>query len=458
MLSAFFLLSSIVLGGALIQMFREKEHLQQALHKYASLASQEETERQLDLNICLKQDEINHLLAEQEQLSIEISNLQKRIYDLQEEECVQVLGFYNPQCYFPDSNAYRTRLKQIKLEQKRMEDNDEVIVIHRGLTMNGDAKQGQKLTKSYAKLVFEAFKSECKSAIVKVNFSNLSAQERSIKNKYKRLNTLSEIVYLEIRKKYLELWVWELHLTYELKVKEQEEKEQRRINDDQRKQEDRERREIEKAVKEAEAAAERERRYQQDLEKAEKALQERALISEKERNQLEAEVQNLKNLIAKATGDRERATSRSKMIKSGVIYVLSNTGSLGRDVYRICMTKSSKPDDYVREMTPIVPFPFDIHFRIESEDASDTLERLRTCFSNRRVNLINGRREFFRVSFDEINQAIDEIAKQTGVLKNIHCERVPEAYEYRRTVAAERRKGQDVNSVSSVSDLLNETA
>jgi hypothetical protein len=169
-------------------------------------------------------------------------------------------------------------------------------------------------------------------------------------------------------------------------------------------------------------------------------------------------VQNLKNLIAKATGDRERATSRSKMIKSGVIYVLSNTGSLGRDVYRICMTKSSKPDDYVREMTPIVPFPFDIHFRIESEDASDTLERLRTCFSNRRVNLINGRREFFRVSFDEINQAIDEIAKQTGVLKNIHCERVPEAYEYRRTVAAERRKGQDVNSVSSVSDLLNETA
>jgi hypothetical protein len=162
-----------------------------------------------------------------------------------------------------------------------MEDNDEVIVIHRGLTMNGDAKQGQKLTKSYAKLVFEAFKSECKSAIVKVNFSNLSAQERSIKNKYKRLNTLSEIVYLEIRKKYLELWVWELHLTYELKVKEQEEKEQRRINDDQRKQEDRERREIEKAVKEAEAAAERERRYQQDLEKAEKALQERALISEK---------------------------------------------------------------------------------------------------------------------------------------------------------------------------------
>jgi hypothetical protein len=136
--------------------------------------------------------------------------------------------------------------------------------------------------------------------------------------------------------------------------------------------------------------------------------------------------------------------------------VISNIGTLGRDVYRICMTKRNDNEDgYVRSMTPEVPFPFDIHFKFISEDASDTLRRLHQRFEDRRVNVVNPRREFFRVSYDEIAQAIEEIQKETGSLKNIRSERSPQAYEYRRTQAAE--DGKDSSRVQ-VRDISSESA
>jgi phosphopantetheine adenylyltransferase len=90
-------------------------------------------------------------------------------------------------------------------------------------------------------------------------------------------------------------------------------------------------------------------------------------------------------------------------------------------------------------MNPVVPFPFDVHFKIHSEDALDTLKRLHGRFQARRVNLLNDRRDFFQVSIDEIAQAIDEINKQTGVLNILKSERNAQAFEYQRTFA-ERNK------------------
>ena len=91
---------------------------------------------------------------------------------------------------------------------------------------------------------------------------------------------------------------------------------------------------------------------------------------------------------------------------------------------------------------PSVPFPFDVHFKFFSEDASDTLRQLHQRFNERRINKANERRDFFRVSLDEIFQAVEEIKKETGALKNIQFEKVAQAYEYRRTLASERKDNQ----------------
>lgn len=111
--------------------------------------------------------------------------------------------------------------------------------------------------------------------------------------------------------------------------------------------------------------------------------------------------------------------------------------------------KSGEPDDYVNSMNPVVPFPFDIHLRFVSENALDTLTKLQQRFSDRRVNRVRTERKgFFRVSLDEIIQAVEEI-KQDGVLKNVHPVKTVQAYEYYKTQAIERKGKQNLNPIEN---------
>ncbi|WP_256423080.1 GIY-YIG nuclease family protein [Tolypothrix sp. PCC 7910] len=142
--------------------------------------------------------------------------------------------------------------------------------------------------------------------------------------------------------------------------------------------------------------------------------------------------------------------SESRRLKSGYVYVVSNIGSLGRDVYRICMT--SRGDEYIKEMNPNVPFQFDIHFKIYSEDASDTLQQLHQLFDDKRVNIVNSRRDFFKVSMDEIEQAVKAIKKKTGLLRIDEFEQAPQAYEYRQTLAI-RKKNQQASASNTFSEV-----
>ncbi len=149
--------------------------------------------------------------------------------------------------------------------------------------------------------------------------------------------------------------------------------------------------------------------------------------------------------VAEDRNDKDNAISESRRLKSGYIYIISNIGSLGRDIYRICITSRSQEDDYIRRMNPTVPFEFDVHFKIFSEDALDTLQRLHQRFNDKRVNVVNSRRDFFKVSMDEIEQVVKEIKKKTGVLRIDVFEQAPQAYEYRQTLAV-RKKYQQPNA------------
>ena len=207
-------------------------------------------------------------------------------------------------------------------------------------------------------------------------------------------------------------------------------------------------------MKAAEEAEERENRYRQELENA---LREQKLAMGAEWQKQELLIQQLRANLAKATSEKEKANSQAAMTRAGYIYVISNTGSFGRDVYRICMTKKSgDPDDYVNSMNPVVPFPFDIHLKFVSENALDTLAKLQQRFADRRVNKVrNERKGFFRVPLEEIIQAVEDI-KQDGVLKNIHPIKTVQAYEYYQSQSIDRKEKQNLNSMNA--DLDNETA
>ena len=118
-----------------------------------------------------------------------------------------------------------------------------------------------------------------------------------------------------------------------------------------------------------------------------------------------------------------------KLTKSGHVYIVSNIGSFGENVYKIGLTRRLDPQDRIRELGDAsVPFPFDVHAMVYSEDAPNLEQTLHRAFDNRRVNLVNMRKEFFTVSLSEVEQATQDHGTLEFTL-------AAEAEEYRKTLA-----------------------
>ena len=378
-------------------------------------------------------------------LKLQQNRLQQKLRSFEEEKLIQSWAFYEPLYDFIHSRDYKTRLIQIRSEQKSMEDNGKAVVsISNGnWTLQGNEEEGQNLIDAYKKLVLETFKNECEYAINKLNHNNIKAREKIIKYQYSRLNKMSKIAKCEISYSYYDWRLKELQLTYELKQIEQEEQEQK-------KKEDRDRRvneKINKAEQEAEIARNKKIQYQQEIEKIRIEMQQAVGI---ELQEYQRKNQQLEEQLAQATSLEQKAVLRCQKLKSGTIYIISNFGSFNeKEVYRIGMNRNNLAA-FIREINWAVPFPFDVHAEIFSENGSDTEKRLHERFRDRRVNKHNTNREFFRVSLDEIEQAVYEIAKQTGDLKNIpRFEREPPAYEYRKTLHIEEKHNHRSSTTNS---------
>lgn len=413
-----------------IQMQQSKlDRLQQNLLRYESLSSREERERQLDSNIAV-------LEKQEEFLNTQISNLYHESRELDAKVYLQAIDYYEPKFNFIKSSEYVIHLKNIKLDQEMMRKDGKAFISNVKLTLDGNHRKGDKMIKSLLNLIKEAFETQCDYAIREVKYNNVSLLDKRIINTFKKLNKLSEVTHCEISQGYLKLKIKELYLKYELEEKQQEEKEKERAFREQMKQEEKERIKFEKAMREAEEAEQIEKQYEEDIEKVRREMEQAVGIQIGEYN---SQINYLQEQLSKAKSEREKAISDITRLKEGYIYVISNIGSLGRDVYRIFMTKSNKPDLYVRTMNPAVPFPFDVHFKIRSEDALETVQYLHQQFNDKRVNIVNERREFFKLRLDEIEQVVQKIYRETGSLTIEIDEKVPQALEYRRTQAAERR-------------------
>lgn len=112
--------------------------------------------------------------------------------------------------------------------------------------------------------------------------------------------------------------------------------------------------------------------------------------------------------------DNQRQMSMAQLTKAGHVYVISNVGSFGEKVFKIGMTRRLVPEERVKELGDAsVPFPFDIHMMIPSEDAPKLEHSLHELLWNERINLVNDGREFFNISLDEIKKAVDLLSPGT---------------------------------------------
>jgi len=222
----------------------------------------------------------------------------------------------------------------------------------------------------------------------------------------------------------LDLKIEELSLTHEYELKLHAEKEEQRRIREQMREEEKAQRDFERAQKEAE---DEEKRYQRSLDKAK---QEMAGADASQLSALQQQVQLLEEKLKAAQENKERAISMAQQTKAGHIYVISNIGSFGDDVYKIGMTRRLDPMDRVRELGDAsVPFHFDIHAIIYSDNAPQLEWEIHQKFTERRLNRINGRREFFRVTLDEIESVVKEHYDA-----EISFTKLADAKEYRETL------------------------
>lgn len=365
--------------------------------------------------------------AQQEEhttLQRQISELQAEFNALDEQANLQTFGFYKARFDFITSIEYQQKLEQTRLAQKNLITAGTAATCSTAWSVNGSEAEGRKQTVQYLKLILRAFNGECDAAIGKVKFNNALVMETRIRKAYEAINKISKSQYSSLSNAYLDLRLKELYLVHEVQEKIQEEKEAQRQIREQMREEEQAQRELEKSRLDAEKE---ERRFTEALRKAQAEVQK---ATGEAQQKLLAQVGALQQQLTQAQQLRQRAVSQAQLTRSGHVYVISNIGSFGENVYKIGMTRRLDPLDRVRELGDAsVPFHFDIHAVIYCEDAPKLENTLHRLFHQRRVNRINERKEFFRVSLTEI---ADAVVANHGAIEFLH---EAEAKDYRQTLA-----------------------
>ncbi|EQB0887664.1 DUF4041 domain-containing protein [Raoultella ornithinolytica] len=280
------------------------------------------------------------------------------------------------------------------------------------------------------KFVLDAFNGKVDSTLSKIKHNNYGKLSQEIKDAFQLVNYNGSAfrsakitdIYLQARLNELK---WGVAVN-EIMLEEREE--QRRIKE-QLREEEKARREYEKAIKEAEKE---EKSIQQAIDKATKELM---LASEEQRIALEQKLAELQIKYEEAEAKNQRAISMAQQTRSGHVYVISNIGSFGENVYKIGMTRRLEPLDRVRELGDAsVPFSFDVHAMIYSDDAPSLENHLHKVFNDKQVNKVNSRKEFFNVGIKDIKSTIQEMSIDA------HWTMFAEAKEYRESLAIENER------------------
>lgn len=360
----------------------------------------------------LKTEEVRSTYAEKRQ---HLEELERQVAVYDERLSFAELGVYEPHFNYTDSESYKRRIADVRDRQKVMILAGDATQCPSNWSVDGSLAKGKTMVNRQVRLTMRAFNNECEAAIANTRWNNVNAMEKRILAAVKAINGANASMNLLVRVEYIRLKLDELHLTHEYR-------EQLKAERDERAEMARAEREEKKLLAEAEAAEKEERKYQALLDRA-----------RSEAGADASKVAELEAALAAAQAASERARSMAEMTKCGYVYVISNIGSFGEDVVKIGLTRRLDPDDRVRELGDAsVPFSFDTHAMIYSEAAPALEAALHREFAERRINMSNMRKEFFRVRLDEVEEAVKQLAPTAAFFKD------REAQEWYETMARRR--------------------
>lgn len=382
--------------------------------------------RELEKEIANQNNQISKLQKEISKRETSINKLDQTISEkkseiiwLDDEILVQEFGLYQPQFDFANSLDYKEKLAEVRARQKDLIKDKKAVSGATNWTVNGNASQGKKMVSDTQKLLLRAFNSECDELVSKVKYTNFDASLNKIHKSAEAISKLGTTMDIAITKKYLDLKVKELRLAFEYQQKKQEEKEEQKA-----------------ARAEMREAARLQKEIEAQRKKIEKEQTHYQTAYEKLLKQLEEDPDNI-DLLAKKSELENQLTDIDKAIKdidyreanqrAGYVYVISNIGAFGENVFKIGMTRRLDPQDRVDELGDAsVPFNFDVHAMIFSDDAPALETALHKAFEDRKLNMVNTRREFFNVTLDEIKEVVKK-----NFDKTVEFIDVPDAEQFR---------------------------
>lgn len=439
----------------------QKENLEERVHffeKYQAIVDVEsEVNRRIKEADDLIRDRMSVLKQQEQESANKIKESQQRLDNLQckynegykvyedllresdiYKETVDLAnyGVYDPHFEFDTPDGYKEAIYNVRNKQKDLIKYDEAVLGGDDISWNGSLFQGSLVVRKEKTLILRAFNGDCDSFIAEVEWNNVAKMRKRIEKSYMTINKLFEKQGIYISRKYADLKLDELDLAYEYRLKRREEKEEQRAIREQMREEEKVRREIEAAIQKAQKE---EDIYQRALDKAREEV---VAVQGAEYEKLQVKIKELEARVAEAEANKERALSMAQQTKRGHVYVISNIGSFGEDIYKIGMTRRLDPMDRVRELgNASVPFPFDVHAIIFSEDAPVLESKLHKAFNNKRVNLMNSRKEFFHVTLQEIEDVVHENNAE------IEFTKLAEARDYRESMAI-REQNENVTKNS----------
>ena len=321
-----------------------------------------------------------------------------------------------PKYDFANSSLCKDELERIREKAKEMVRNNTAVICKTDWTVNGSISKGKKMINDKIKMNLKSFNNGCDYIISSMKYSTYNSSLNKINKLFNDINRLSTINDIEITKDYLNLKLEELDLAFVYaELKEEEKEEQRRIREQMR----------EEAKRQAELEEKRktinkeQQHYENELKRA------------LERNKDAELIRKLRERIAELENSKKDVDKLEATVKAGYVYIISNEGSFGENCYKIGTTRRLNPLDRVDELgNASVPFRFDVHALIFSEDCFELESKLHKIFDAKRVNKVNKRKEFFNVTLDEI---VEVVNNQLGLNVEFTLEAI--AREYRESKA-----------------------
>lgn len=329
---------------------------------------------------------------------------------------LQEVGIYHYRHPLTDAVAYEKALAEIESQIKSMTRKDGgAVLAATSWTVNGSAAEGRAMIRDFSKLMLRAFNAEADNLVRGLKPYKVDGALDRLKKVAETIERLGKTMQIQISPAYYRLRARELELTSDFLQKQAEQKEVERLE----KERMREERKVQQEMERERARLEKERQHYSN------ALD---VLVEKGDEAGAARLREQLNDVDRALADVDYRAANSR---AGYVYVVSNIGSFGERMVKLGMTRRLDPMDRIRELSDAsVPFNFDIHALFFSKDAVGIETLVHERLANYRVNIVNLRREFFRVTPVEVKAHLSELGELAGEL--LQFQEVPEAIEYRQ--------------------------